>query len=171
MLSHLTTLISNGGTTRLLLASLMELLATHPAELDRLIADPGLQGSAIEEALRVRPPARGFVRTVTRDTELGGEQIRAGQRVYMLYDAANRDPEVFAEPHLFDIVRHQERMHVSFGYGTHACLGAALVRLEVAIFVRELLTRFARVELAGTPVRQTHVQLNGWAELPLAFSP
>jgi cytochrome P450 len=169
MLSHLMTLMSNGGTTRLLLASLVGLLAAHPAELARVVAEPALQASAIEEALRLRPPARGFARTVVDQVELRGVTMRAGQHVYMLYDAANRDAEIFADPHAFDVARHQERMHVSFGYGTHTCLGAALIRVEVGIFFRELLRRFTRIEPAGQPVRQQHVQLNGWQELPVDF--
>jgi cytochrome P450 len=169
MLSHLMTLMSNGGTTRLLLASLVWLFAAHPEDLARVVAEPGLQASAIEEALRLCPPARGFARTVVDDAVLRGVTMRAGQHVYMLYDAANRDAEIFADPHAFDVARHQERMHVSFGYGTHTCLGAALIRVEVGIFVRELLRRFTRIELAGEPVRQQHVQLNGWQRLPVVF--
>ena len=169
MLSHLMTLMSNGGTTRLLLASLVGLLATHPEELARVVAEAGLQASAIEEALRLCPPARGFARTVVDHVVLRGVTMRAGQHVYMLYDAANRDAEIFASPHAFDAGRHQERMHVSFGYGTHTCLGAALIRVEVGIFVRELLRRFTRIKLAGEPVRQQHIQLNGWRELPVVF--
>ena len=163
------TLMSNGGTTRLLLASLVRLLATHPDQLARVVAEPALQVSAIEEALRLCPPARGFARTVVDEVELRGVTMRAGQHVYLLYDAANRDAEIFADPHAFDVARHQERMHVSFGYGTHTCLGAALIRVEVGIFFRELLRRFNTIEPAGPPVRQQHVQLNGWQELPVVF--
>lgn len=169
ILSHLMTLMSNGGTTRLLLASLVHLLATHPDQLARVMADPSLQSSTIEEALRLCPPARGFVRTVVQDTTIGGVAMTAGQRVYLMYDAANRDPDAFPDPHLFDAGRHQEHMHVSFGYGTHTCLGAALIRMEVGIFLGELLKRFSRVELAGVPSRQKHVQLNGWQHLPVIF--
>jgi cytochrome P450 len=169
MLSHLMTLMSNGGTTRLLLASLVGLLATHPEDLARIVAEPDLQASVIEETLRLRPPARGFARTVVDDVVMRGVPMRAGQHVYMLYDAANRDAEIFEDPHAFDVARHQEHMHVSFGYGTHTCLGAALIRVEVGIFVRELLRRFTRIEPVGEPVRQQHIQLNGWQHLPVIF--
>jgi cytochrome P450 len=127
--------------------------------------------SAVEEALRVSPPARGFVRTVREDVVLRDTQITAGQRVYLLYDAANRDPEVFENPHTFDVARHQERMHVSFGYGTHTCLGAALVRMEVDLFMTRLLARYPQFSLSAPPVRQRHVQLNGWQALPVTFGP
>ena len=170
ILTHLMTLLSNSGTTRLLVASLLGLLADHPDQLELLVEQPELRASAIEEALRVAPPARGFVRTATRDVELHGRTIRAGQQVYLLYTAANRDPNVFSDPHRFDISRHQERLHVSFGYGTHTCLGAALVRREADVFLTELLARHRRIGRAGTPVRQEHVQLNGWSRLELVFS-
>lgn len=169
MLSHLSTLISNGGTTRVLLASAVELLARHPGERELIVTDPGQVDHAIEEVLRVAPPARGFARLVLQDTEIRGQQIRAGQHVYILYSAANRDPDVFTDPHRFDIRRAQERMHLSFGYGTHSCLGATLVRMEASLFLRELLRRYPQMEIAEEPVRQRHVQINGWQRLVVSF--
>jgi cytochrome P450 len=170
ILSHLMTLLSNGGTTRLLLASLADLLGQYPDERQRVVGGgSALRQSALEEALRLAPPARGFVRTLTHDHVLHGQNIRAGQHVYLLYVAANRDAEHFLDPHAFDAGRHQEKLHVAFGYGTHTCLGAALVRLEVDIFLAALLERFPTIERAGDPVRLSHVQLNGWSHLPLIF--
>ncbi len=95
VLAHVATLMSNGGTTRLLLASIAGLLADNPSQVERVQADPGLLDGVIEECLRLMPPARGFVRTATADVELAGARIRAGQRVYLLYPAANRDPGHF----------------------------------------------------------------------------
>jgi cytochrome P450 len=169
MLSHLSTLISNGGTTRVLLASAVGLLAQHPRQRGWIAEDPEKVEHAIEEVLRVAPPARGFARLALQDVEIRGQQIHAGQYVYMLYSAANRDPEVFADAHRFDITRAQERMHLSFGYGTHSCLGAALVRMETNLFLRELLRRYPRMEIVEEPVRQRHVQLNGWQRLLMSF--
>jgi cytochrome P450 len=169
-LSHVSTLISNGGTTRALLASSAGLLAEHPVQRAWIREDPKLLPGAIEEILRVAPPARGFSRLVVEDTELHGTPIKAGQYVYMLYAAANRDASVFVDPARFDIKRRWERLHVSFGFGTHSCLGQPLVRLEASALLRELLGRYANFEVAGERSQQPHVQLNAWSHLPMRFS-
>jgi len=169
VLAHVATLMSNGGTTRLLLASVASLLAGHPSQMDLIRDDPAQLDGVIEECLRLMPPARGFVRTATADMELAGEPIRAGQRVYMLYPAANRDPKHFASPDSFDPARPQAYSHASFGFGTHFCLGAGLARMEAKALFTELISRYSRVRLAGTPARYEHVQLNGWASLPVTL--
>ena len=169
-LSHVSTLISNGGTTRGLLGSAVELLAQHPVQRAMIRDNPKLMSGAIEEILRFRPPARGFARVITQDTEIAGQPVKAGQHVYMLYSAANRDPDVFQDPQRFDITRRWDQLHVSFGFGTHSCLGQPLVRLEVMTLLRELLSRYGSFELAGRPERQPHVQLNAWASLPMRFT-
>jgi cytochrome P450 len=169
VLAHVATLMSNGGTTRLLLASIASLVAGHPSQMDLIRADPGLLDGVIEECLRLMPPARGFVRTATADMKLSGEPIRAGQRVYMLYPAANRDPKHFASADSFDAARPQAYSHASFGFGTHFCLGAGLARMEAKALFTELTSRFSRIRLAGTPARYEHVQLNGWASLPVTL--
>ena len=107
---------------------------------------------------------------VLQDTEINGTPIKAGQHVYMLYAAANRDPEVFVDPHRFDIKRRWEQLHVSFGFGNHSCLGQPLVRLEVSALLQELLSRYGTFELAGERSQQPHVQLNAWEHLPVRFS-
>jgi cytochrome P450 len=169
VLAHVATLMSNGGTTRLLLGSIASLLAEHPAQLKRIGDDPGLLDGVIEEALRLMPPARGFVRTATTDVVLAGTRVRAGQRVYMLYPAANRDPVHFASPGRFDPARPQSYGHASFGFGTHFCLGAGLARMEARTLFGELAARYSSIRLAGAPRRYEHVQLNGWETLPVTF--
>jgi cytochrome P450 len=169
VLAHVATLMSNGGTTRLLLGSMAGLLADHPAQLKLIAGDPGLLDGVIEECLRLAPPARGFVRTAREDLTLAGVPIRAGQRVYMLYPAANRDPAHFAHPDQFDPVRPQSYGHASFGFGTHFCLGAGLARMEARALFAELATRYGSISLAGEPKRYQHVQLNGWETLPVTF--
>ena len=169
-MSHVSTLISNGGTTRALLASAVDLLAQHPVQRGWIRDDPKLLASAIEEILRYAPPARGFSRLVLHDTEIHGTPIKAGQHVYMLYSAANYDPSVFADPDRFDIKRRWEQLHVSFGFGTHSCLGQPLVRLEVSAMLQELLSRYPDFEVVGERVRQSHVQLNAWEHLPVRFN-
>jgi len=169
VLAHVATLMSNGGTTRLLLSSIASLLAANSSQMELIRADPGLLDGVIEECLRLMPPARGFVRTATADVELAGVPIRAGQRVYMLYPAANRDPEHFTSPDSFDPARPQAYGHASFGFGAHFCLGAGLARMEAKALFTELISRYKAIRLAGAPIRCEHVQLNGWATLPVTF--
>jgi cytochrome P450 len=87
----------------------------------------------------------------------------------MLYPAANRDPEHFASPDSFDPARLQAYGHASFGFGTHFCLGAGLARMEAKALFKELIARYSAIRLAGAPTRYEHVQLNGWATLPVTF--
>jgi cytochrome P450 len=169
VLAHVATLMSNGGTTRLLLSSIASLLAANSSQMELVGADPDLLDGVIEECLRLMPPARGFVRTATADMELAGVRIRAGQRVYMLYPAANRDPEHFTDPDSFDPARRQAYGHASFGFGAHFCLGAGLARMEAKALFTELISRYRSIRLAGTPTRYEHVQLNGWATLPVTL--
>jgi cytochrome P450 len=171
VLAHVATLMSNGGTTRLLLASIAGLLAENPSQVDLVRADPGLLDGMIEECLRLMPPARGFVRTLTADVELAGTRIGAGQRVYLLYPAANRDPGHFPRADSFDPARPQGYGHASFGFGAHFCLGAGLARMEARALFAELLTRYRSISLAGVPARYRHVQLNGWETLPVTLNP
>jgi cytochrome P450 len=169
VLAHVATLMSNGGTTRLLLSSIAAQLAASSAQLELVRADPGRLDGVIEECLRLMPPARGFVRTASADVELAGARIGSGQRVYMLYPAANRDPEHFTDPDSFDPGRRQAYGHASFGFGTHFCLGAGLARMEAKALFTELISRYRAIRLAGTPTRYEHVQLNGWATLPVTL--
>jgi cytochrome P450 len=169
VLAHVATLMSNGGTTRLLLGSMAALLTEQPDQLKLIAGDPGRLDGVIEECLRLTPPARGFVRTARADVTLAGVPIRAGQRVYMLYPAANRDPAHFDRPDSFDPARPQGYGHASFGLGTHFCLGAGLARMEARALFAELAARYGSVRLAGEPKRYQHVQLNGWATLPVTF--
>lgn len=168
VLSHVSTLMSNGGTTRLLLASIAYHFATNPEHLSAVRGDPELLDAAIEECLRLVPPTRGFVRTATADVDRHDVTIRAGQRVYMLYPAANRDPNAFTDPDEFDLRRGQAT-HAAFGFGTHFCLGAALARMEAKELFTQLLDKFPDIALAGVAERYPHVQLNGLATLPLVL--
>jgi cytochrome P450 len=169
VLAHVATLMSNGGTTRLLLGSMAALLAEHPDQLKLIAGDPGRLDGVIEECLRLTPPARGFVRTARADVTLADVPVQAGQRVYMLYPAANRDPGHFDRPDSFNPTRKQGYGHASFGFGTHFCLGAGLARMEARALFAELAARYGSIRLAGEPKRYQHVQLNGWATLPVTF--
>ncbi|MER5527328.1 cytochrome P450 [Streptomyces sp. NPDC002677] len=162
-------LAGGSDTTRSLLAGMALALAEHPGQTELLRAEPQLLGGAIEESLRWTTPARGFLRTVTHDTEVRGVTIKEGQRVYLLFDAGNRDPEVFEDPWTYDIRRPNAAAHLSFGYGPHLCIAAHLARLETRLFYEALLSRFSVIEKAGEPREIRQLLRNGWYELPLVL--
>jgi len=124
-----------------LIGSAVVLLLRHRGERKRLQDDLGLLPSAIEECLRVEPPVQFTDRAVVEPCELGGVELRPGMLVAAVIAAANRDPERFPDPDRFDVARQGER-HLSFGSGSHYCLGAALARLEAEIAIGGLLGRF-----------------------------
>jgi cytochrome P450 len=103
------------------------------------------------------------------DLDLGGVPVKAGDEILLVLGAANRDPAVFAEPHRLDVTRDARR-HVAFGGGIHHCLGAALARLEGQVALTGLLTRFARLELAGCPRRRPMFVLRGLESLPVILT-
>jgi cytochrome P450 len=115
-------------------------LALHPQHRAALAADPSLLHNVVEQSLRLYPPVTGLCRTATRDTDLGGQPIAAGDRVLLLFGSANRDGTVFDQPDAFHIDRRDGR-HVAFGIGPHRCAGSHLARLEIRIAVEELLRR------------------------------
>ena len=117
------------------------LLHTHAAEKEKMLADPGLIANAVEEILRYEPPAEGTARIAPRDIEIRGCPIKRSQVVVSSLRAANRDPEVFAEPDRFDISR-KHLPHVSFGGGSHICIGAPLARMEAQVAISAFLRRF-----------------------------
>jgi cytochrome P450 len=163
----MTLLVAGNETTRNLITGGVEALARNPDQLQRLVADRTLIPSAVEEMLRWVTPVMNFARTATQDIELRGEQIGAGQMVFMLYGAANRDPEVFGpSADTFDVGR-QPNPHVAFGFGEHFCMGASLARLEARILFDELLQRFSTIELAGDPQRLRSSLMRSLVHLPV----
>jgi len=159
---------AGNDTTRNLLSSGVRLLLEHPAALADLRADPSLIPGAVEEMLRYESPLHYFRRTATRDTVLRGQAIKSGDRLALYYGAANRDPEVCADSERFDI-RRSPNPHLSFGFGEHFCLGAALARLEARVFFEELLAAFPHFELAGEPRHQRSNLNNALKSLPVRF--
>jgi cytochrome P450 len=162
-------LIAGIDTTRNTLSAAMWTLAQHPGQMDLLAANPGLTRQTVEEVLRWITPVPGFTRSTTETVEMHGQTIGQGDYVYMLYFAANRDEDHWRDADSFDITRPPDPPVLSFGFGQHACIGAALARLEVRIFLEELLRCFSAVELAGMPCRVPSAMQHGWTELPLVF--
>ena len=145
------------------------MLSDHPDQRRELAADPGLIPNAIEELLRFEPPPPHIGRYVTRDVELHGETVPEGSAILLLVGAANRDDREFDDPDRFDI--HREiRQHLSFGYGIHFCLGAALARLEGRVALEELLKRFPdwEVDLSEARLAPTST-VRGWETLPASI--
>ena len=143
-------------------------LLENPAELDRLQKNPGLMGTAVEEMIRWVVPVKEFMRTAQSDTEVRGIPIAEGESVLLSYVSANRDEEVFEDPFRFDVGRDPNR-HLSFGYGVHFCLGAALARMEMNSFFTELIPRISSIELAGEPDFVATTFVGGLKHLPIRY--
>ncbi len=144
-------------------------LIQNPAELDRLSANMTLMGTAVEEMFRWVVPVKEFMRTAQADTTVRGQRIAAGESVLLSYVSANRDEDVFADPFRFDVGRDPNR-HLSFGYGVHFCLGAALARMETNSFFSELVPRIKSIELAGEPEFIATTFVGGLKHLPIRYS-
>ena len=164
-------LVAGNETTRDFITGSVFAYANHPEQRAALAADPSLGTSAGEECLRWVTPVRGFIRTATEDTEIRGQTIKAGQHVQMMWMAANRDEEVWSGADMFDVHRPPDPAHLAFGFGEHACIGAALARMEGRVFFEELIARYPNWELAGEPVRPHSVLHNAFEELPVVFHP
>jgi len=165
-------LLMNAGseTTRNLITGGMLALFDHPGERARLAADPALLPGAIEEMLRWVTPVLHFRRTTREDTTLGGQSIRAGDKVAIWYVSANRDPAVFGEPDRFDVTRSPNE-HLAFGAGgPHFCLGAGLARLESRLLLGALLERFPTLRTDGPVQRLRSNFLNGIKAMPVTVA-
>jgi len=164
-------LLLDGGaeTTRTVIARTILNLIANPDQW-ALLRDGADSTIATEEFIRYVTPVNNMCRVATRDVELGGETIRAGQQVVLMYPSANRDPAHFAEPERFDLTRHPNP-HLAFGFGTHFCLGASLARLEIRVFFEELRTRVTGMRLApGTaPVDMPNAFVYGLTSARVAF--
>ncbi len=170
-LFFITLIVAGNETTRNLLNHSMLALIDHPDQAQRLRDDPSLWDTAVDEMLRWGSSIHNFRRTATRDTELRGVPIKEGDKVVLYYAAANRDEEVFADPHRFDVGRTPND-HVTFGGGgAHYCLGASLAKAEIRATMRQLVERLPDLELAG-PVNRLHSDfVNGVKTMPVRFTP
>jgi cytochrome P450 len=156
-------------TTKDAISGGLHALIENPGELERLKAQPELMGTAVEEMIRWTTPVKEFMRTAAEDTEVRGVPIAKGESVYLSYVSANRDEEVFDEPFRFDVGRDPNK-HLSFGYGVHFCLGAALARMEMNSLFSELVRRLDSIELAGEPELAATVFVGGLKHLPIRYS-
>jgi cytochrome P450 len=154
-------------TTRHAMSNGLLALLEHPAERDRLLADPSLIPTAVEEILRWAPSLLHFRRTSTCDVELHGQRIRAGDKVALWYVSGNHDDAQFPDASRFDVGREPNK-HLAFGLGgPHFCLGAHLARLELRVWLEEMLPTLGRIELAGPPARLRSNFFHGVKSLPV----
>jgi cytochrome P450 len=166
-------LLLAGGTdtTTGMLANIMIWLARHPEQRAWLAADPARVGPAIEEFLRYFTPTQALARTVTKDVEIGGQQLHRGDRVLLSFAAANFDPEVFEDPDEVKLDRFPNR-HQAFGLGIHRCLGSNLARMDIDVMLTEILRRLPdfAVDETGCVGYETIGVVNGWHRVPISFT-
>ena len=158
-------LVAGGAeTTRTLISHGLRIFCDHPEQWELLHDEPDRIPAAIEELLRWVSPLNNMFRTAVRDTEVNGQPIAEGERVALLYPAANRDPEAFGDPDRFDVT-NAPAMHLAFGHGTHFCLGANLARLEMRLLLEELTARITRLR----PVSEPDIEPNVFARAVRRF--
>ena len=163
--------VAGNETTRNATAGGMQAFVDHPEQWRRLQAEPELAAGAVEEILRWVTPVLGFRRTPTCPARIGDQPVGAGDKVVVYYPSANRDEDVFDDPHVFDIGR-SHNPHVAFGgTGVHFCLGAHLARLELRILFETLARRIERVEPAGLVRRLRSNFVNGIKSMPVRVYP
>jgi cholest-4-en-3-one 26-monooxygenase len=157
---------AGNDSTKATYCSAMNALLEHPEERQKLLDDPSLVSSAVEESLRMFPAFAHFRRTATKDVELNGTQIKKGDKVVLWYVSSNRDETRYEDPDRFDVTRNPE--HQAFGAGgRHFCLGTALARLELNVLLEETLARYPRMELDGDPEYAESPFINQLKTLPV----
>jgi cytochrome P450 len=160
-------------STSLITNCVWRLLEDRPGRWERLVAEPGLVPSAVEESLRFDPPVLGLCRTNSEATRVRDVDIEPDSKVMVLYASANRDPERFDHPDEFVIDRPMLELakHYSFSWGIHHCLGAHLARLTARTVLRELVTRLPTLRLEAEPTRVASPFLWGRKTLPVSWKP
>jgi len=162
-------LVAGNETTRSMFSSGLAAFAESPEQWQRLRADASLIPQAVEEMLRWSTPVLAFMRTATRDVDLRGRTVHAGDPVWLLYASANHDEDTFGPTaDAFDVGR-DPNPHLSFGYGAHFCLGAPLTRLEGRVVLEEMLARYTSIEPAGPVERINSNVIAGITNAPVVF--
>ena len=160
-------IVGGNDTTRNSISGGLLALNRFPDEYAKLRANPALVSSLVPEIIRWQTPLAHMRRTAVRDAELGGKQIRRGDKVVMWYLSGNRDEEAITNPNQFIIDRARPRQHLSFGFGIHRCVGNRLAEMQIKILWEEVLKRFPVIEVVGPPVRVFSNFVRGFTELPV----
>jgi cytochrome P450 len=164
--------VAGNETTRNAITGGLLAFSLFPDQKEKLLANPDLIDCAVDEIVRYVSPVMSFSRTVTEDHELRGQTLKAGDKVLMLYQSANRDEDVFEAPDEFRVDR-DPNPHLGFGIGTHFCLGANLARAEVKVVFQELFRRLADIKVVdGAPLDRGDSSLViALQHLPAVFTP
>jgi len=171
-LGNLILLIVGGNdTTRNTMTASTYLLDRNPDQFAKLKAQPDLIDTMVSETVRWQTPLAHMRRTAKQDTELGGQQIKAGDKVVMWYISGNRDERFTEHPDDFIIERPNVRKHLSFGFGIHRCMGNRLAELQLRVLWQEILARFERVEVVEEPERSVSVFVHGYTGMPVRLHP
>jgi cytochrome P450 family 142 subfamily A polypeptide 1 len=161
--------ISGGAeTTRTVIARGLYELARHPEAWEAMASDAGALPGAVEELIRWVSPLNNMFRTATRDAEIAGTPVRAGDRIMLAYPSANRDETVFHDPYTFDIARHPNPQ-IAFGFGPHFCLGASLARLELRTLFGHLARRLTNLRVVAEPDIEPNIFVGAVRSLTLGF--
>ena len=161
--------VAGNETTRNLISHGMLALLENPGERDKLLADPDLLPSAVDEMLRFASPVMYMRRTSRADTQVRDQIIKAGDKVALWYIAANHDPDLFEDPHRFDVTRDSSDHQAFGGGGPHFCLGTHLAKLEIRVMFEEILARVPKMELTGNVERLRSNFINGIKHMPVTF--
>ena len=170
-LGNLILLIVGGNdTTRNTMSAVAYGLDQFPDQRAKLEADPSLIHNAVQEVIRWQTPLAHMRRTATADTELEGQQIKAGDKLALWYLSANRDESVFENADQIIVDRANARRHLAFGHGIHRCVGARLAELQVSVLLEEMAKRRMRVNVLGEPERVAACFVHGYRKLPVEIS-
>ncbi len=160
-------IVGGNDTTRNSMTGGLLALHQHPEEMAKLRANPALVESLVPEIIRWQTPLAYMRRSALVDTELGGKQIKKGDKLAMWYLSGNRDETAIPDPNRFIVDRERPRQHLSFGFGIHRCVGNRLAELQLKILWEELLQRFDKIEVVGPPIRVRSSFVRGFSDLPV----
>ena len=163
-------IVGGNDTTRNSMTGGLLALNDFPEEMAKLRANPALIEGMVSEIIRWQTPLAYMRRTATADTELGGKQIKKGDKLAMWYLSGNRDASAIRDPDRFIVDRERPRQHLSFGFGIHRCVGNRLAELQLKILWEELLRRFERIEVVGEPTRVRSAFVRGFSKMPVRVS-
>jgi cytochrome P450 len=164
-------IVGGNDTTRNSISGGVLALNENPQEYDKLRQDPSLISNMVSEIIRWQTPLAYMRRTAKVDAELGGQQIKAGDKVVMWYASGNRDADVIDQPDRFWIDRPNARQHLSFGFGLHRCMGNRLAEMQLRILWEEISQRFHKVEIVGEVERVYSSFVKGYSRMPVVLHP
>ncbi|GJL94987.1 MAG: cytochrome P450 [Hyphococcus sp.] len=164
-------IVGGNDTTRNTMSGAIRAFHENPDQWRKLKDDRTLMENAVSEIIRWQTPIAHMRRTALDDTQISGKIIKKGDKVVMWYASGNRDETIFSNSEAFDIERKNARRHLSFGMGIHRCMGRRLAELQVKILLEEMMQRWDRIELAGTPDHIRSNFVNGYSRMPVRIIP